>query len=44
MIREWIPALAWRVFLWGIGMTTAEYLASLDLTYAVLKQCPTAGA
>lgn len=43
LIRNLITALAWRVFLWGIGMTTAEYLASLDQTYSVMKLCPTCG-
>lgn len=42
-IRNLITTAAWRVFLWGIGMTTAEYLASLDMTYGVMKQCPNCG-
>ena len=42
-LRNWITAAAWRLYLWGIGMNNAEYLASIDRTYAVLKQCPTCG-
>ena len=40
MIRNWITAAAWRVFLWGRRMTPGEYLAELDRTYGVLKLCP----